>query len=298
MPFKKRRSRDKAEIATDVYTAALERIERAYDLFDNIAVAFSGGKDSTAVLNIVLEIARRRGRLPVDTVFYDEECCSPETIDYVRRVAASPEVKLEWLCLPVMHRNACSTKSPYWYPWDSTCPELWVRELPPEGITQYPGFTPTTIPEHCAAYLQRKLQGTVGLATGIRAQESLVRLRGVTNRKEDNYLAVTAVKTVTAVKPIYDWNTDDVWTAPKKFGWDYNRSYDFMDKAGISPASQRIAPPFGEQPMAALWQWQVCWPELWDKMVERDCTEAVVICGLPRECLGKKASSIIWGSTH
>jgi len=266
---KKRQSRDKAEIEADVYTAALERVERTYDLFDNIVVAFSGGKDSTAVLNVVLEVARRRGRLPVDTVFYDEECCSPETIDYVRRMAASPEIKLEWLCLPVMHRNSCSTKSPYWYPWDSDCPELWVRELPPEGITRYPGFIPTTIPAHAPGYFQRKLKGTIAIVMGIRADESLVRRRGVTKRKEDNYIAGTPVAGVSTVKPIYDWKTSDVWTAPKKFGWDYNRSYDFMDKAGISPASQRIAPPFGEQPMAGLWQWQICWPELWDKMVER-----------------------------
>ena len=89
---RKRRTRDTSIVDKDVYTLAVERVNRTYDLFDNVAVAFSGGKDSTAVLNVTLEVARKRQRLPLEVVFFDEECCAPETIDYVRRVAALPEV--------------------------------------------------------------------------------------------------------------------------------------------------------------------------------------------------------------
>ena len=44
----------------NVYDAALDRINYLYDRFDNIIVSFSGGKDSTALLNITLEVARKR----------------------------------------------------------------------------------------------------------------------------------------------------------------------------------------------------------------------------------------------
>jgi predicted phosphoadenosine phosphosulfate sulfurtransferase len=74
---------------------------------------------------------------------------------------------------------------------------------------------------------------------------------------------------VTRAYPIYDWSHEDVWMAPKRFGWDYNTAYDLMQKAGISLHNQRCAPPFAEQPLERLWTYHVCWPELWDKMVLR-----------------------------
>src|SRR5207245_8992814 len=74
---------------------------------------------------------------------------------------------------------------------------------------------------------------------------------------------------ITHADPIYDWTHDDVWLAPDRFGWDYNRAYDLMSKAGIPVSQQRCAPPFGEQPIRRLWSYKQCWPELWAKMVDR-----------------------------
>ena len=65
---------------TDVHTAAVARFHDLFDRFDKVAVSFSGGKDSTACLNVALEVARERGRLPLDVYFFDEEAIHPETI--------------------------------------------------------------------------------------------------------------------------------------------------------------------------------------------------------------------------
>jgi predicted phosphoadenosine phosphosulfate sulfurtransferase len=265
----KKRTLRQSTIKQDVYSLAIERVNRAYELFDNMVVLFSGGKDSTAVLNVTLDVARERKKLPLDVVFFDEEVCAPETIDYMKRVESNPEINLIWLCLPVMHRNGCSISSPYWYPWDPDCPELWVRELPENAITDYTGFKRQTIPDYSPTFMQEYFDGTVASVMGIRAQESLIRLRGVTARTEDNYINATEKPLVSKVKPIYDWRTEDVWTAPKKMGWDYNRVYDVMDKAGLTPNAQRVAPPYGEQPMTNLFMWQMTHPQLWDKMVQR-----------------------------
>ena len=96
----------------NVYDAAIKRIHVLYDRFDKVVVAFSGGKDSTVCLNLALEVARERGKLPLDVYFFDEEAVHPETVEYVTRVASNPEIAFKWFCLPVQHRNACSRKEP------------------------------------------------------------------------------------------------------------------------------------------------------------------------------------------
>lgn len=260
------RIRKKREVEQDVWTLALERMRRAYDLFDQVVVSFSGGKDSTATLHAALAVAEERGALPLKAVFWDEECVDPDTIAYVERVRDRDDVDLRWLCLPVQHRNGCSRSSPYWYPWDPDCPELWVRDLPEGAETTLPGFARHKIPE-ANVCLFDPADGITAAVLGLRAVESLNRYYSVARTTQDNFIATDAsARWVRIVKPIYDWRTSDVWTAPRVFGWDYNRAYDLMDKAGISPHEQRCAPPFGEQPMQSLWKWQVCWPDLWDRM--------------------------------
>ncbi len=250
-----------------VLDLALERIDHAYGLYDRMIVAFSGGKDSTAVLNLTLEVAAHRGRLPVPVVFYDEEAIAPHTHDYVDRVRADERVDLTWLCVPIKHRNGCSRSSPFWYPWAQEDEALWVRAMPAWGV-DLPDFRRESMPE-ANRYLCRPGE-TTGILMGIRADESMNRMRSLLTRTNDNYITADPFAAgVYLVKPIYDWRTPDVWTAPRQFGWDYNRAYDLMESAGIPHRDQRIAPPYGEQPMQSLWMWSVCWPELWAKMSRR-----------------------------
>lgn len=272
----------KRVVEQDVLSLARARVSEAYNLFDTVAVSFSGGKDSTAVLNLALEEAERRGKLPVPVFHFDEEAIPYETEDYVRRVAQDPRVDMRWLCLPVQHRNACSRKEPFWYPWDPDCPEKWVRPLPPEAIThdQVPGFPVErdkrpSLPDSIGLLFDAKKYGRVGMLLGIRADESITRTRAILIKSQDNkpYIKAwtdgMAEKNLFKVYPVYDWSTADIWTAPGELGWDYNTSYDLMDKAGISPNQQRVAPPYGEEPLGGLWKFAVCFPDIWDKMSER-----------------------------
>lgn len=268
---------DREELAQSVLDLAIERTHQAFDLFDHVFVSFSGGKDSTVVLNIALQVAEERGELPLRVITFDEEAIPYETEDYCRRVASDPRIAFEWYCLPVQHRNACSKDNPHWWPWAPEARDLWVRELPPEGITDLAGFVyeppgdRPSIPQ-CTGLLAPPLsRGSTAVLMGIRADESLIRRKAVSARRQDNHLVEfpLAGGNITKCYTIYDWRTADVWTAPARFGWDYNRAYDLMEMAGITHSAQRCAPPYGEEPMQKLWTFKTCFPQIWDRMSYR-----------------------------
>jgi predicted phosphoadenosine phosphosulfate sulfurtransferase len=276
------RMRSKSAVEADVYTLAKERVREAFRLFDTVAVSFSGGKDSTAVLNVALEVAAEDGHGKLIAFHFDEEAISYETEEYVRRVGQEPSIDLKWLCLPVQHRNACSRREPYWHPWAPEHEDKWVRPLPPEAITQdaYPDFPREpdqrpTLPDTVGLLFPPEQYGRVGMLLGIRAAESITRTRAILARTPDSrpyirpWTGGFARGNLFKVMPVYDWSTEDVWTAPRLLGWDYNRSYDLMEMAGISHSQQRVAPPYGEEPMQGLWMYAQCFPDIWDRMQYR-----------------------------
>ena len=170
--------------------------------------------------------------------------------------------------MPIQHRNACSNTEPLWWPWAPEARAKWVRELPPTAITDFPGFHRAGIAEQMPA-LYPPSRGTVAIVMGIRTQESLSRYHAVASKDGFRALMTALPDGMTKVYPIYDWATEDVWIAPAKFGWDYNRAYDVMEAAGLTRHDQRCAPPYGEQPIRRLHTYKTCWPALWAKMTDR-----------------------------
>jgi len=278
----------KKEIDKSVYEKAKERIRDAFLRFDKVVVSFSGGKDSTCVLNVAQEVAIEFDKLPLTVHFFDEEAIHPETIDYVRRVAQRPEIDLKWLCVPIQHRNACSTTQPWWHPWHPEEKDKWVRELPPEAITEVEGFEMGMKLPDVVPLLHRNCGMVVDLR-GIRADESLRRLRTCLMNNQENWIMkyphkihVPSLGTTKdgegkekscpwyfCASPIYDWRKEDIWLAVALNEWDYSGAYDVMEKMGIRRHDQRVCPPFGEEPLRGLWMYAQGWPDLWHKMVNR-----------------------------
>lgn len=265
--------RKKEYLETNVYDEALTRIRYLYSAFDEVIVSFSGGKDSTAVLQTTLVVAKELGKLPLKVVFFDEEAIHPPTIEYVHRVAAMPEIDLSWYCLETKHRNACSNEEPYWFTWDKDKKDLWVRELPEQAITEHPSFKKGMSFQEFSPYLYDRRDGKVCMLTGIRTEESLRRYQVIAKKKNDAFVNSKAEKGKNQYRafPIYDWNSKDVWQAVTLFGWDYNRTYDIFNQTKLfnSFLNQRVCPPFGEEPVRGLWVYAQCFPEMWDKMLLR-----------------------------
>jgi predicted phosphoadenosine phosphosulfate sulfurtransferase len=274
--------RTKSAIETSVLDLARERMRECFQLFDTAVVSFSGGKDSTVVLNLAIEAARDLGRGKVLAMHFDEEAIQTETEAYVRRVYQSGDVDMTWYCLPIQHRNACSRKHPYWWPWAPEAENLWVRPMPPEATTyhQVPNFPiepekRPTIPNLNGLLFPAREFGRTVMLMGVRAQESLIRLGAILKPTPDSRPWIRkwdegfSQGNIWKAYPIYDWKTEDVWTAPSVFGWDYNRAYDLMEMAGIKAHQQRVAPPYGEEPMQHLWMYATCFPDIWERMVAR-----------------------------
>lgn len=261
------------EIEENVYEMAKERFRSVFARFDKVFISFSGGKDSTVVLNVGLEVAREMGRLPLDVLFVDEEVCTPETHDYVNRVRQWPDVRMKWACLPILHRNACSREELWWACWDKEAEDRWVRPMPdyPEVVTvdMVPGFKHGMKLPDVGALLYGPENGTVADCAGIRAQESPRRMQSVLTKAKDNFIADPVKAFYYYCKPVYDWQTVDVWTAIHTLKWDYNQTYEVLRLIGAGAHKQRVCPPWGEEPLRGLHEYSEGWPELWDKMTAR-----------------------------
>ena len=73
----------KLYLDTNVYDEAVSRISMMLDMFENIVVSFSGGKDSTALLSLCKNEALLRNR-KVNVFFLDQEAEYMSTIEIMR----------------------------------------------------------------------------------------------------------------------------------------------------------------------------------------------------------------------
>lgn len=265
-------------LGKNVYEAARERVAWAFDTFERLYVSFSGGKDSTVMLHLVMDEAIRRGR-KVGVLFVDLEAQYKLTIDHVQAMydLYREQVEPYWVALPIILRNAVSQYQPRWICWEPGKEDVWVRQPPKMAITD-PGYFPfyryamefeEFVPGFGQWYSQGKLTACF---VGIRADESLNRFRTLIAKKvryEDKQYTTWCGGSVYNVYPIYDWKTQDIWVYHAKFNKPYNRLYDLMHQAGLSIHQMRICQPYGDDQRKGLWLFHVIEPETWAKIVAR-----------------------------
>lgn len=71
----------------NVYELALERIDLIFKEFDNIYVSFSGGKDSSVLLQLCIDYIRKHNLKRKVGVFHlDYEIQYQMTLDYVNQI--------------------------------------------------------------------------------------------------------------------------------------------------------------------------------------------------------------------
>ena len=120
-------------MSCNVYEATQQRLRLIFEEFDNIYVSFSGGKDSSLLLNLTLDFRRKYYPEKKIGVFHqDFEAQYTVTTEFIERTfeRIKDEVEPYWVCLPMATRTALSSYQMYWYPWDDTKEEAWVRPMP------------------------------------------------------------------------------------------------------------------------------------------------------------------------
>lgn len=125
----------------NVYEAAKERIKFVFENFEKVYVSFSGGKDSSVVLNLALDYMREhREKRKLGILFLDLEGQYSATINFIREILLDNAEYLDvyWVCLPLNLRNSVSVFQPFWTCWDIDNRDKWVREYPdfPGVITE------------------------------------------------------------------------------------------------------------------------------------------------------------------
>lgn len=268
----------KRNLGIDVLTAAQQRISWAFDTFPKIYVSFSGGKDSTVMLHLVMDEAIKRKRR-IGVLFVDLEAQYKLTIDHISEMYELYKDYIEpyWICLPIHLRNAVSVYETHWMCWDPDAKNAWVRDLPKLGINDelyFPFFHrgmefEEFVPKFGHWYSANKMTACF---VGIRSDESLNRYRTIVGNKarfENRGYTTWLGDGLYNIYPIYDWRTQDDWIYAGKYCKPYNKLYDYMHKAGLSIHQMRICQPYGDDQRKGLWLFHVIEPETWGKVVAR-----------------------------
>lgn len=264
----------------NVLDAARDRIAYAFDNFERLYVSFSGGKDSSVMLHLVMDEAIKRNRV-VGVLIVDLEAQYKATDDHLREMVSMyrGHIDLHWVCLPLALRNAVTNYEPKWEAWEPAKQDIWVRNPPEEAITApdyYPWFQPgMEFEEFIVLFGDWYAQGkSCGGFIGIRADESLNRFRTIAvfdKRMHGGKRYTTLVVGNTFnVYPIYDWRTEDIWRYHAKFpDRPHNHVYDLMQQAGVPLSQQRLCQPYGDDQRKGLWLYHILEPETWFKLIAR-----------------------------
>lgn len=279
----------------NVYDAALKRYQIVLNEFDNYYVSVSGGKDSSIMLQLMAQEARKAGK-KFSVLYIDLEAQYQATIEHVNELVDITKDVVDhfyWCALPLSLRNAVSAIQPKWMCWDKKEKKKWVREYPtkrkdvdlitedslPDGWNWFrKGMEFEEFILYFAKWFNQINGGKSAAGIGIRSDESLNRFRTIINQSKErfkDYPWTTRIHCKSEVLncwnfyPLYDWRTEDDWTAVAKYDLKFNQIYELMYKNGVPIHEQRLCQPYGDDQRKGLNQFRYLEPETWEKVLNR-----------------------------
>ncbi|TLG76681.1 DUF3440 domain-containing protein [Culicoidibacter larvae] len=273
----------------NVFDAANERLTYIFTHFENVYFSFSGGKDSSVMVQLANRVAKQMGRT-FDVLYIDLEGNYKATRKHIQEIKQLSQIRdFYWVCLPIKLRNSISQFQTHWVCWDKMLKHLWIRPRPADSINEenylkkynWDWFVPQMQFEdfviEFAKWYQQEKQGQVACGVGIRANESLNRFLTIVSDSKGKYqdrVWTTLVKVPEELPiynfyPIYDWETSDIWTVVARYDFMYNYVYELMYKNGLSIHESRLCQPYGDDQRKGLEQFKSIEAETWGKVLMR-----------------------------
>lgn len=268
----------------NVYEASQERLAFIFENFPRIYVSFSGGKDSGVMLNLVLDYMRKNNITKrIGVMIMDNEANYEYSMQFMHRIIQANLDLLEvyWCCLPISLPCTVSSYAVDWQCWGEADKSKWIRPMGEEPYI-------VNLKNHRFTFFKENMvynefwdqfgdwygQGErTACLIGIRTAESLNRFRAIMNQEKEILHGQMWTKKNTDIVyncyPIYDWRTEDIWTANARFEWDYNKLYDVFYKAGVPVSKMRVASPFMSESKSSLGMYRVIDPHVWAKLCAR-----------------------------
>jgi predicted phosphoadenosine phosphosulfate sulfurtransferase len=268
----------------NVLDAAKDRIEFIFKEFPRIYVSFSGGKDSGVMLNLMIDYMRENNiTKKIGVMVLDNEANYEYSLKFMHSIIKKNLDILDvyWCCLPITLPCTVSSYAIDWKCWGVDDEKRWVRPMPTDDYI-------VNIENHQFGFFRENMnydefwdkfgdwyaQGErCACLIGIRTSESLNRYRAIMNMKKGMVAGRIWTKkntdVVYNVYPIYDWRTEDIWTANAEFEWEYNELYNVFYMAGIPVHSMRVASPFMSESKSSLGMYRVIDPHVWARLCAR-----------------------------
>lgn len=256
----------KIESKIDVLTAAKTRILNIWKSSPKIYLAFSAGKDSLCVSNLVYQLILD-GQINADKLtvyFIDEEGLYKSMVDAAmrwRKKFTSVGAKFEWYCLPF--KQVCTLESlsaaESWITWEPQKEDVWMRTPPPFAIVKskylhYAGEM------NYQTFCAKAFSDGITLI-GLRVAESYTRM--FTIAQMDDY------NNSKKFYPIYDWNDNDVWLYIKENHLEFPDIYIRLYEAGVTRKNLRLSAFFGDKTTQGLRWVAETDPEFWERIQKR-----------------------------
>ena len=252
----------------NVLVAVKKRISLLFDNYDNIQLAFSGGKDSTVLFHLVNEEAKKRDRKFI-LYFQDQEAEYQGTIDLVEWAMSQPNVIPQWYQVPIFMTNAASHQQLFLWVWGDG--ESWVREKNPLAIQKLDKKYPKRFYKFnlwVAQQNRKNFEGSFVSIIGLRAEESPDR-RFVMFGEDSELFWLRRKTEPHKAYPIIDWSYTDVWKYLVENNLKYNKVYDKMYMLGGNLRYFRVSNLVHEKAFRCLTDLQELEPETYDKLEQR-----------------------------
>lgn len=268
----------------NVYEASQERFKFIFDNFERIYLSFSGGKDSGVLLNLAINYIRENNitkKLGVQIL--DNEANYEYSLEFMHSILGKNLDILDvyWCCLPITLPCTISSYAVEWQCWGERDKDRWIRPMPENSYIVNIDNHPFDFFEEDMSYEDfwdgfghwySQGKKTANLI-GIRTSESLNRFRAIMNDRKEmvdgKFWTKRNSEYVYNCYPIYDWRTEDIWTANAKYEWEYNKLYDIFYKAGVPVHKMRVASPFMSESKSSLGLYRVIDPHVWAKLCAR-----------------------------